>query len=114
MSKLYLNETRSVNCVVLTTDKSARLCQGWRKMLRWPDVKLVSKTSPAGLAPEGLAGLPTDGPGIAPFKSPGFSRGTVKQFGFKAGTPGVAPLAPVSAFFAVQPGASGTMGFVIP
>ena len=38
----------------------------------------------------------------------------MKQSALSAGSPGVAPLFPVSALFGVQPGASGTIGFVMP
>ena len=50
-SKLYFSENRSVNFVILTIETSARFCQGCRKMLRCPVVKLVSKVSPGGIAP---------------------------------------------------------------
>src|SRR5579863_41893 len=98
ISKLYFRETLSVISVSFTNDMSARFCQAWRKMLRWPVVKLVSKLSPAGIAPP---------------RSPGFSSGSVKQDDLSAGVL-KAPEAPVSAFFAVQPGAKGTMGLVMP
>ena len=54
---------------VLHDGEVRRLCQVWRKMLRCPVVKLVSKVSPAG---------------IAPFKSPGESSGRVKQLELSA------------------------------
>jgi hypothetical protein len=98
-SKLYLRANRSDNCVTFKIEMSAFRCHDCRKMLRCPEVKLVSNVSPAG---------------IALFRSPGLSNGTVKQAAFRAGTPGVAPFAPVRALLAVQPGASGTIGFVIP
>src|SRR5580704_1751959 len=89
ISRLYFRETRSVMGVTFKKEMSARFCQAWRKMLRWPVVKLVSKVSPAGMAPP---------------RSPGLSSGKVKQFDFNAGVP-KAPEAPVTAFFGVQPGA---------
>src|SRR5271155_4559376 len=105
-SKVYFNETRSVMGVTFTSEMSARFCQAWRKMLRWPVVKLVSKVSPGGIAPP---------------RSPGFRSGRVKQLALSAyadeGAPGrlaYAPEAPVTALFGVHPGASGTMGLVIP
>src|SRR5579863_1970496 len=98
ISKVYFNDTPSVIAVTFTNDMSARFCQAWRKMLRWPVVKLVSKVSPAGIAPP---------------RSPGLSRGSVKQDDLRAGVLN-APEAPVSAFLAVQPGASGTTGLVMP
>src|SRR6202044_1035879 len=102
-SKLYFRETRSLIFVFFTMDMSARRCQAWRKILRWPVVKLVSKVSPGG---------------IAPFRSPGARSGSVKHCDLSAycGLSGVpnAPDTPVSAFFGVQPGANGTMGLVMP
>src|SRR3974390_1047904 len=98
ISKLYFTATRSVTCVVFMNEMSAERCHDWRKMLRWPLVKLVSYRSPAGTAPP---------------RSPGLSKGTGKQSDFRAGVL-KAPEAPVTAFFAVQPGASGTIGFVMP
>jgi hypothetical protein len=44
----------------------------------------------------------------------GRSKGTVKQEDFSAGKLKLLPMAPVTAFFEVQPGASGAMGLVIP
>ena len=67
-------------------------------MLRSPEAKLVSKVSPAG---------------IAPSKSPGWSRGKVKQDALSAGVV-PAPEVPVTALREVQLGASGTMGLMIP
>src|SRR5271166_4166993 len=100
MSKVYFNEKRSVSWVSFTKEMSARLCQDWRKMLRWPLVKLVSKASPVGIAPP---------------RSPGWSKGRVKQEDLSAVSPFPnAPDPPVTAFFAVQPGASGTIGLVMP
>src|SRR5882672_2969665 len=100
-SKLYFNANLSVNCVSFTMEISARFCQDWRKMLRCPPLgmKLVSNVSPAGMAPP---------------KSPGWRIGIVKQEAFNAGALGLLPVAPVSALWGVQPGASGTIGFVIP
>src|SRR5580704_757443 len=99
-SKLYFKEKRSVSCVSFTNEMSARLCHDWRKMLRWPFVKSVSKVSPAGIAPP---------------RAPGLSKGTVKQEALSATSPfPKAPDAPVTAFFAVQPGARGTIGLVRP
>src|SRR5216684_7745929 len=95
-SNVNFIETRSVNCVALIREASVRRCQGCRKMLRCPVVKVVSKMSPAG---------------IAPFRSPGLSSGSVKQFGSRAGTPGTVPLAPVTAFEGEQLEANGTIGF---
>ncbi len=100
-SMLYFSETRSVNAVTFTMEMSARFCQDWRKMLRCPPLgmKLVSNESPAGMAP---------------FRSPGWRIGIVKQDAFNAGKLGLLPVAPVSAFWGVQPGANGTIGFVMP
>src|SRR5882762_9675005 len=89
-SKLYFTENRSDNCVSFSRDTSARRCQDCRNMLRWPEVKLVSKLSPVA---------------IAPFKSPGLSSGSVKQDALRAGALGLLPTAPVSALCGVQPGA---------
>src|SRR5271170_2374053 len=99
-SKLYRSETRSVICVCFTIEMSATFCQDCRKMLRCPPLgmKLVSNVSPGG---------------IAPFKSPGASKGTSKHDDLSAGKAKLLPVAPVTAFFGVQPGASGTIGFVI-
>src|SRR5579863_938648 len=99
ISRLYFIASRSVICVSLTKEMLAAFCHDWRKMLRWPLVKLVSKVSPAGIAPP---------------RSPGLSSGKVKHDDFRAKVPGAAPVWPVSAFFAVQPGASGTIGLVMP
>src|ERR1700730_4556047 len=113
---LYFKETRSVICVVFSTERSARRCRVCRNILRWPEVNLVSNVSPAEF---------DDAPGIAPFRSPGLSSGSVKHAASKAGEPGVAPFAPVKALFGVQalehePAVTsaevhrGSMGFVIP
>src|SRR5258708_6094559 len=98
-SKVNFSETRSVTCVALISERSVRRCQGCRKMLRCPVVKVVSKMSPAG---------------IAPFRSPGLSTGSAKQFASKAGTFGTVPLAPVTAFEAEQFEVRGTIGLVMP
>src|SRR6266436_8436645 len=100
-STLYFSETRSVNAVIFKMEMSDRFCQDWRKMLRCPPLgmKLVSNVSPAGMAPP---------------KSPGWRIGIVKQEAFNAGALGSLPVAPVSAFWGVQQGESGTIGFVIP
>src|SRR4029077_943566 len=100
-SKVYFSENRSVICVVFRSDTSARFCQACRKILRCPPLgmKLVSKVSPGGIAPP---------------KSPGFSKGRVKHEAFRAGELGLLPMAPVTAFCGVHPDAKGTMGFVIP
>ena len=55
--------------VTLANDTLTALCQDWRKMLRWPLVKLVSKVSLAGIAPP---------------RAPGCSIGKVKQLGLSA------------------------------
>src|SRR3984885_3415421 len=99
MSRLYLTDVRSVICVAFMIETSARFCHVCRKILRCPDwMKFVSNVSPGG---------------IAPFKSPGLSSGSVKQEAFSAGVL-PAPDAPVRALLAVQPGANGTIGFVMP
>src|ERR1700733_3653891 len=98
ISRLYFKRTFSVSEVSFTNEILALFCQACRKILRWPVVKLVSNVSPAGMAPP---------------RSPGLSRGKVKQLDLRAGVPN-APEAPVRAFFAVQPGASGTIGLVMP
>src|ERR1700722_17432836 len=97
-SKVYFNENRSVIWVSFEREMSAFFCQAWRKMLRWPEVKLVSKISPGG----------------TPFVALGVSTGNVRQDAFRAGRPGVTPLAPVTALCGVQPGARGSIGFVMP
>ena len=97
-SKLNFAENRSVNRVAFTIETSARRCQGCRKMLRCPVVKLVSKVSPGAMAPP---------------RSPGLSCGKVKHAALSAGDPGAAPLAPVRAFDGVQL-PSGTTGLVMP
>jgi hypothetical protein len=99
-SKVYFNENRSVIWVTFEREISAFFCHVWRKMLRWPEVKLVSKVSPAGI----------------PFVALGVSNGKVKQAAFNAGWPGVTPLNPVTAPFGVHPLAkvNGSMGFVMP
>jgi len=52
-------EERSVISVIFVSEMSARLCQDWRKVLRWPwSMKFVSHGSLEG---------------IAPFKAPGLS-----------------------------------------
>src|ERR1700691_2195990 len=94
-SKLYLTENRSVNWVIFTREISALRCQDCRKILRWPEVKPVSKVSPAGIAPP---------------RSPGLNNGSVKHWGLSAVVLGAAPTSPVRAFLGVQPGASGTTG----
>ena len=68
-SKLYLSTTRSVSGVTFTSEMLTTLCQVCRKMLRWPVVKLVSKLSPAGIAPP---------------RSPSLSKGKVKQAALRA------------------------------
>src|SRR5208283_4951378 len=98
-SKLNFRFVRSVMLVSLTKETSRRRCHDCRKILRCPVVKSVSYGSFVG---------------IAPFKPPAGRIGMVKQEALSAGRPGVAPLAPVTAFFAVQPGASGTMGLLMP
>src|SRR5580704_7949464 len=98
-SKLNFSEVLSVICVDFIKEMSVRFCQACRNMLRWPVVKLVSKVSPAGIAPP---------------RSPGLSSGRVKQAAFSAGAPGVAPLAPVSAFEGVHDELRGTTGLVMP
>src|ERR1700683_3124820 len=99
MSRLYLTDVRSVICVALMIETSARFCHVCRKILRCPCwMKFVSYVSPGG---------------IAPFNSPGLSRGSVKQAALSAGVL-PAPDAPVRALLAVQPGARGGSGFVWP
>src|SRR5580700_8069623 len=96
-------------------EMSARRCQGWRKILRCPPpgMKLVSNWSPAGIAEQGID--PSDCCGLATrVLLQGYSSGTVKQDAFRAGRLKSWRIAPVPAFWGVQPGASGTMGFVIP
>src|ERR1700733_12179166 len=111
ISRLYLSLTRSVICVIFTTERSARFCHGWRKMLRSPPfgMKLVSKVSPGGIAEQG-----NDPSTCAALGSlQGRSSGTSKQDAFSAGKLKLLPIAPVNAFCGVQPGASGTIVFVI-
>src|ERR1700683_982549 len=98
-SKLNRADTRSVMLVIFTSETSRRRCQDWRKMLRWPVVKFVSKVSPGGIAPP---------------RSSGASSGTVKQAALSAGNPGFAPELPVTAVFGVQLLFSGTIGLVMP
>ena len=65
-SKVYFTEVRSVICVILTSEMSARLCQDCRKILRWPrTMKFVSYGSLEG---------------IAPFKAPAASKGMPKHW----------------------------------
>ena len=56
-----------LNCSIFTREASARFWKGWRKILRWPLVKVVSKLSPLGT------------PSV-----PGESSGSVKQEAFRA------------------------------
>src|ERR1700728_1547389 len=103
----------SLICVVFTREKSTFFCQDWRKMLRCPppEIKLVSNVSPGGIAEQGM--LPSRACALAAALH-GYSSGTVKHEAFNAGKAKLLPIAPVTAFLAVQPGASGTIGLVIP
>src|SRR5258706_15883343 len=92
ISNEYLSMKRSLSLVSFTMERSIRFCQDWRKMLRWPVVKLVSKGSFIGMAP---------------FKAPGARIGSVKQAGSNASP--LTPFFPVNADFGVQPEASGTI-----
>src|ERR1700739_1914344 len=94
-SKLNLRAALSVICVSFTSERSVLFCQACRKMFRWPVVKFVSKVSPGGIAPP---------------RSPGLNSGSVKHAASSAGAPGVAPLAPVSAFEGEQLLVNGTIG----
>src|SRR5882762_85829 len=96
-SKEYFRRKRSFNLVSFTIERSIRFCQDCRKMLRWPDVKPVSKGSFIGMAPP---------------NAPGARIGSVKQAGLSASP--LTPFFPVSADFGVQPAARGTMGLVMP
>src|ERR1700722_19197789 len=99
ISKVNFRVERSVICMVLISEMSARLCQVCRKILRWPlAMKFVSYGSFAGMAP---------------FKSTSFSKGSPKHDRLNGGKPGVAPEAPVSACLGVQP-ERGTIGLVMP
>jgi hypothetical protein len=47
-----LQEERSVISVIFVSEMSARLCQDWRRILRWPSsMKFVSYGSLEGIAP---------------------------------------------------------------
>ena len=96
-------------------EMSARFCQGWRKMLRWPlEMKLVSNVSPLGIAEHGKIRRPA-----ADWRRECFARIEQryrKQDALRAGEPGiVADRAGEPRSWRVQPGGSnGTMGLVIP
>jgi len=81
MSKLYFRVKRSVMGSAFTNEMLATLCQDCRKILRWPLVKLVSKVSPAGIAPPRSPGWSNGrgvGPGIA---GDGFASGNHRDDG---------------------------------
>src|SRR5450631_3744354 len=107
ISRLYFSLKRSVSVVILTMDMSPRFCHDWRKMLRRLLLeKLVSKVSPGGIAEHG--NVPSTCWAFATLH--GSSNGTVKQAAFSAGWLMLFPMAPVTALFAVQPGAKGARG----